>query len=176
MVPHRASRMSADERRAIVIEAAITEISEHGYHAASTSAIAHRAEISQPYLYALFPSKKDVFLAAYKQVGDELRDTFAKAAARGSDSADTLRRMGEAYRSLLGDRRLLTFQLQAYAASGDPDIRAAVSAGLTHWLEAIEHATGARRADVIRFSAMGMFLTIAGALDLPEEWRPGSGP
>jgi AcrR family transcriptional regulator len=164
--------MSADERRAVVLEAAITEIAEHGYHGASTSAIARRSKISQPYLYALFPSKKDLFLAAYKQVGEELRRVFADAARGASGRDDMLRRMGEAYRSLLGDRRLLTFQLQAYAASGDPEIRAEVAAGFIASLEAIERATGAPRAEIIRFNAFGMYLTVAGALDLPRDWWP----
>jgi AcrR family transcriptional regulator len=164
--------MSADERRAVVLAAAITEIAEHGYHGASTSAIARRSNISQPYLYALFPSKKDLFLAAYKQVGEELRRVFTEAARSSTGREDTLRRMGGAYRSLLGDRRLLTFQLQAYAACGDPEIRAEVAAGFTGWMEAVERATGAPRSEIVRFSAFGMYLTIAGALDLPREWWP----
>jgi AcrR family transcriptional regulator len=169
--------MSGEERRAIVLDAAITEFAEHGYHGASTSAIARRSEISQPYLYALFPNKKDLFLAAYRQVGEELREVFSEA-ARGAGSREAaMRRMADAYRALLGDRRLLTFQLQAYAASDDPEIRAQVRTGLTHSLEAIERATGASRSEIIRFNAFGMYLTIAGALDLAKEWWPsGPGP
>jgi AcrR family transcriptional regulator len=168
--------MSADERRAVVIDAAVTEIAEHGYDGASTTAIARRAKISQPYLYALFPAKKDIFLAAYQHVREEVRRIFVGAARGAPDPGDTLRHMADAYRALLGDRRLLTFQLQAYAASGDPEIRAVVSEGFTTGLAEIERATGLPRADIIRFSAYGLYLTVAGALEIPREWWPSGAP
>src|SRR5215475_12133692 len=56
-------RRSADERRAQVLEAAIHEFALHGLHGATTAAIAARAQISQPYLFALFRDKKALFLA-----------------------------------------------------------------------------------------------------------------
>jgi AcrR family transcriptional regulator len=160
--------MSGDQRRALVLDAAITEIAEHGYVGASTTAIARRSEISQPYLYALFPSKKDLFVAACDQVAEELTDVFSdRAGSRGS-----LQPMADAYRELSEDRRLLAFLLQAYAACGDREICTHVSAGMTRALETIEQATGASRTEIIRFIATGIYLTVAGAIDLPREWRP----
>ena len=48
--PATGTRFSAEERREQVVAAAITEFAEQGYQAASTSAIARRAGISQPYI------------------------------------------------------------------------------------------------------------------------------
>jgi AcrR family transcriptional regulator len=47
------ARRTADEHREHVLDAAIAEFAAQGYHAASTTAIARRAGISQPYVYAL---------------------------------------------------------------------------------------------------------------------------
>ncbi|PZS08601.1 MAG: hypothetical protein DLM64_12245, partial [Solirubrobacterales bacterium] len=52
---------TAEDRREHVLAAAISEFAQHGYHAASTAAIAKRAGISQPYIYALFASKLELF-------------------------------------------------------------------------------------------------------------------
>src|SRR5262249_42141060 len=70
-------RRTADERRAQVLEAAIHEFARHGLHQATTAAIAARANVSEPYLFALFRGKKDLFLAAQRseerRVGKEWR-------------------------------------------------------------------------------------------------------
>ena len=58
------TRMTAQERRAAVLEAARDHFADHGYHGASTDAIARDAGISQPYLFRLFKTKKDLFIAA----------------------------------------------------------------------------------------------------------------
>ncbi len=63
------SRQSAEERREQVLEAATHEFAQRGYHGAGTAAIAERAGISQPYIYALFPNKKELFLAAHGSHG-----------------------------------------------------------------------------------------------------------
>ena len=80
-------RQTSEERREQVVEAAIREFAERGYEAASTAAIAERAGISQPYIYALFPSKRDLFMAAYDRVEGRIRATFREA-ARGAASPE----------------------------------------------------------------------------------------
>ena len=49
--------MSAEERREIVLEAAVGEFARHGLAGTSTEDVARRAGISQPYLFRLFPTK-----------------------------------------------------------------------------------------------------------------------
>ena len=58
-------RQSADVRRASILRAAIVEFARSGYAGTSTEAIAARAGISQPYLFRLFGTKKDLLLPKY---------------------------------------------------------------------------------------------------------------
>src|SRR5690242_20505696 len=61
----RTRRLSAQERRADLLEAAVIEFAESGYHGTRTADIAARAGVSQPYVYALFPDKRALFLACH---------------------------------------------------------------------------------------------------------------
>ncbi len=55
-------RMSAADRRSVVLEAAGTVFAERGYAGASIDAIAALAGISPPIIYRHFGSKKDLYL------------------------------------------------------------------------------------------------------------------
>ena len=75
-------RMSAAERREMVLEAAIAEFAVHGMAGTSTEDVARRAGISQPYLFRLFPTKKALFLALVERCYRRVEDTFITAAGR----------------------------------------------------------------------------------------------
>jgi AcrR family transcriptional regulator len=164
------TRGDAATRREDVLDAAIAEFAEHGFHGASTPAIARRAGISQPYIYALFPSKKALFAAAHTRVVDRIRDGFAAAATGAKSPGDALRRAGRSF--LAADREALLCQLQGYAASGDPELREHVRGEFTRLFDEVRAITGASRDDVALFIAGGMFLTVAGALDVPRAYWP----
>src|SRR5437879_8394750 len=70
----------ADHRREAVLVAARVEFAEWGYHAATTAAIAKRADISQSYIYALFPSKKDLFIACHRWNHQQIMSIIDSAA------------------------------------------------------------------------------------------------
>ncbi len=72
-------RLTAEERRTSVLAAAVTEFARSGYAGTSTEAIAHRAGISQPYLFRLFGTKKDLFIATYDLVGARIVRTLVAA-------------------------------------------------------------------------------------------------
>jgi AcrR family transcriptional regulator len=163
-------RGAAADRREDVLDAAIAEFAEHGFHGASTPAIARRAGISQPYIYALFPSKKALFLAAHTRVVDRIRDSFAAAAHGARDPGDALRRAGRAF--LAADRQALLCQLQGYAASGDPELREHVRSEFTRLFDEVRAISGASRDEVALFIAGGMFMTVAGVLDVPKAYWP----
>jgi AcrR family transcriptional regulator len=56
-------RRSADERREQILGIAIEHFAVGGYRATSTKVIARQAGISQPYLFRLFRTKQELFLA-----------------------------------------------------------------------------------------------------------------
>jgi AcrR family transcriptional regulator len=170
------SRRTADERREHVLDAAIAEFAAQGYHAASTTAIARRAGISQPYVYALYRNKRELFLASYRRVTERIRVRLVDAAAGGGDAEERLQAMGEAYLGLIADREDVLCQLQAYAAAGDAALREPVREEFLRVFEAVREAAGVSREEAAFFFAGGIFLAIAAALDVPAEYWPGSGP
>ncbi|HSA50971.1 MAG TPA: helix-turn-helix domain-containing protein, partial [Yinghuangia sp.] len=72
-------RMSADERRVAVVRAAVKEFAVGGLHGTSTAVIAQRVGVSQPYLFRLFATKKDLFLAAVALGFRRVEETFVRA-------------------------------------------------------------------------------------------------
>jgi AcrR family transcriptional regulator len=102
-------RKSADERRDEILDAAMVEFAERGLHGGSTEEIAKRAGISQPYVFRLFGSKKDLFKAAVARCLRETLETFQRA-AEGKRGEEALHAMGEAYMQLLADRSRLRAQ------------------------------------------------------------------
>ena len=67
MTAVRTTRNTAEERRKDVLDAALEVFAEHGLSGSSTDEIARRAGISQPYLFRLFRTKKELFIAAIEQ-------------------------------------------------------------------------------------------------------------
>ncbi len=58
------TRMKAEDRKVLILEAAIEEYGRSGMHATSTEVIAERAGVSQPYLFRLFGTKAGLIGAA----------------------------------------------------------------------------------------------------------------
>jgi len=167
-----AFRQTADDRREQVVQAAMREFAELGYQAASTSAIARRAGISQPYVYALFPNKHELFLAVHDRCMAMVRDTFARAARDATSPRDALHRMGATYPALISDRFALLCQLQAYAAAGDPAIRSHVARGFKGLVDEVTRLSGASAREVAEFFAAGMLANVTTILGLPEVCQP----
>jgi len=170
---HVATRQTAEARREAVLEAARHEFARHGLHGASTDTIARRAGISQPYLFRLFGSKKELFLAVNDACMARTLDTF-RSAASGKSGADALRAIGDAYRNLIeDDRSMLQGQLQAYAASvEDDDVRAGVARGYGRLVDYVEAVSGADPQTISRFFATGMLLNVLAAMDYSISREP----
>jgi AcrR family transcriptional regulator len=166
-------RATADERREQVLEAAIHEFAEFGFHAAKTANIAKRAGISQPYIYALFPNKKELFLAAQARMISHLRSTFVNAALGLDTPEERLHAMGLSYRPLIeADRDELLLQMQGHAAASDPEIGPAVAASFKGLYDDVLRVSGASAEDVSKFFACGMLINVTTALGLPDIAAP----
>jgi AcrR family transcriptional regulator len=74
-----AKRMSSDERRESILEAAIAVFGAKGYEGATTDEVARAAGVSQPYVVRLFGTKEKLFLAASRSVVDRLLAEFRLA-------------------------------------------------------------------------------------------------
>jgi AcrR family transcriptional regulator len=156
-----------------VLEAAVVEFAESGYRGTRTADIAFRAGVSQPYVYALFPDKRSLFLACHDATIDRIKKSIEKA---GGDSAgrngDQI--LGRAYQELLDAHpHQMLFQVQAHAAAiADPVIGAPVRDRFIELIELSERLYGVPRDVVLRHVARAMLGNVALALDLPPEYRP----
>ncbi len=171
-------RQTAEERRDAILDAAIAEFAAYGLHGATTEAIARRVGISQPYIFRLFGTKKEVFLAALERVYDRIAATFmAAAAAADASGGDALGAMGHSYKTLLAEREELFLLLQAFAGSSDQEVRAVARDRYAALYRVVARVSGADEEALRQFFAYGMLCTVAAAIDLPlligagkEEW------
>src|ERR1041384_7026314 len=102
-------RMSADERREAVLEAAMIEFGLRGFDGTSTEAIARRVGVSQPYLFRLFETKKAIYLAAIERCFDRV-EARLETAAEGLTGEAAPMALGAAYNGLLDARQGLEMQ------------------------------------------------------------------
>ena len=161
------TRRSAAERRGEIIEIAIEHFALKGYNGTSTDVVAKEAGISQPYLFRLFHTKRELFLACHEVMHGRIAETFAEA-ARGLPLQERMPAMGRAYTDLLADRTSLLFQMQSYAASADPEIQARVRERYADLVRQVAEATGAEPVQLWRFFSNGMLLNVIAALNLEE--------
>jgi AcrR family transcriptional regulator len=165
-------RKSAEERREQVLEASIDVFAEHGLAGASTDEIARKAGISQPYLFRLFRTKKELFIASVERCFAETRESFERA-AEGKSGAEALDAMGAAYGELIrSNPNWLRHQLQSYAACDDVEICAVVRKGYGEIVAAVERASGVDAETLSRFFAKGMLINVVAAMDLLDADEP----
>ena len=161
-------RQTAEERREAVLTAALIAFAHGGLHGTSTEDIARAAGISQPYLFRLFGTKKKLFVATVERCMAETLELF-RAAAGDRRGEEALEAMGQAYVGMVtGDRTRLLAQLQAYAASDDPDVREAIRSGFGSLHLFVETVSGLDAETVAQWFAKGMLLNVIAAMDL---WR-----
>ncbi len=161
--------MHADDRRRLLVDSAILEFALHGLDGTTTDAIARRAGISQPYVVRLFGTKKALFLAAVERSFDQVAATFREAAA-GAPAGRRLQAMGEA-----SELERHAFQLQAYAASGDDEIRAIVSRRYGELWREVASLSGDGPQAIKAFFAIWMLTTVAATIGVPELAERGEG-
>jgi AcrR family transcriptional regulator len=162
-------RKSKEERREEILDAALTVFAEQGLHGASTEEIARRAGISQPYVFRLFGTKKELYTAVVARCFRQTLETFQRA-AEGKRGEEALQAIGQAYERLLqSDRVYLRAQMQAYAASEDPDIAAVVRGGYGDLVTYVERVSGAEPAELSRFFSHGMLLNVLASMHGTEE-------
>jgi AcrR family transcriptional regulator len=165
------TRISKDERRRQIIEAATREFGIGGLYGTPVGRIAESVGVSQPYLFQLFGTKKALFIAAVQRTFERTVAAFRTAAAEAGEDAGTeavLMEMGLAYHRLLDDRRLLLMQMQAYAACEDEEIRDVVREEMLRLVSFVQSASGAPDVAVREWLAQGMLMNVSAAMDLNE--------
>jgi len=172
--PSSRTLSTADERRETILQAAERVFAARGLHGTPTIEIAKAAGISQAYLFRLFPTKAELFIALVQRCNERIHRTFVDAAAEAKSSGDgVLDAMGCAYVGMLADRELLLVQLHAHAACDDETIRVEMRRGFAQLVELVERESGAGPDEVRAFFAHGMLLNVLaamGAEDSDAHW------
>jgi AcrR family transcriptional regulator len=162
------TRLTAAERREQIVATSLRHFAHGGFHGTSTEAIAEDIGLSQPYLFRLFGTKRDLFLACCAACNDRIRATFEDACA-GATVDERLSSMGMAYSEVLRDDDLLAFQLQMHAAAAaDPVIRDAASTAFRELMDHVQRLSGADEERVEQFIGKGMWMNVAVTLGLKE--------
>jgi AcrR family transcriptional regulator len=186
-------RVPAAERRDALVEAAIHEFAQGGLHGTPVARIARRVGVAQPYVFSLFASKRELFLAAVERDFQHTEEAFTQAAAALDPAAEppeneALHLMGQAYIELLDTHRdYLMLQHQAYAACEDPEIRDRVRTCYARLVAHVRELSGAEPERLDEFLRKGMWLNVAAAMGVDEfsaagEWvdaqlqAPGGDP
>ena len=170
-------RVPAAERRDALIEAAVHHFAHGGLQGTKVSAIAADVGVAQPYVFSLFPTKRDLFLAAVGRCFDKIEVLFDEAGERfdreGPQEPDEDRLMatGKSYvGSIAENPDLLLLQLQAYAACGDDkEIQTFVRHQYARLVEHIRELGGIdddERLDA--FFQKGMWCNVAAALGVED--------
>ncbi len=163
------ARLTAVQRRDEVIAAAAIEFAAGGFAGTSTGPIAQRAGVSQPYLFQLFGTKKELFLAVvrdcFARISRRFEESARAARASGLDTQGILEQMGAAYvRMLLADRDQLRLQLHAYAACGDPEVRAVVRDGYFTLWRTVARISGGDPYALQTWFAQGMLINVIASI------------
>ncbi|WP_030317351.1 TetR/AcrR family transcriptional regulator [Streptomyces sp. NRRL B-3229] len=175
------ARMSAEERRESVIRAAMIEFARGGYHGTSTEAIAKRVEVSQPYLFRLFPGKKAIFLAAAERCVEDTIRTFEEA-SKGLEGEEALHAMADAYTRVITEHpERLLMQMQMYVAvgaaeqEGDHEFGEAVRTGWMRLWDTVHLPLGADVEETTTFLSYGMLINCLVAMGFPPQHRVWEG-
>ncbi|MBL1075730.1 TetR/AcrR family transcriptional regulator [Nocardia sp. 2] len=174
MTKRGATLSTSDVRREAVLDAAITDFAKSGYRGTSINTVAVTAGISPAYVFKLFPSKTELFVAAIDRCYELVEQSLAKGAARtpDGDAEQILYEMGGAYAELIGDKSLLMLQVHAQSAADVPEIAEAVRRGLRRVTEYAQRRSGGSDAQVQRFMAYGQLCHLIVTLGLEHEQAP----
>jgi AcrR family transcriptional regulator len=119
------TRLSAEERRAAVLEAACAIFARGTYRGTTTAEIAKHAGVTEPVLYRHFNSKRELYIACLEEAWHDTRELWDRVVAEEPDPSLWVTAMGKAYLASR-DRRgqLAHLWLQSLTeVSDDPEVR-----------------------------------------------------
>ena len=159
-------RMKAEDRRELVLTAAMEVFGDNGYIGTTTDMIARAAGVSQPYIVRLFGTKEKLFLEVMQRALDRLFETFEKALP--GDPETVGRRLGLAYVELLNDRGLHLSLMHAFVSGNDPVIGKAAREGFISVYKYLREFGGFTGPETETFLAHGMLINTMVGLRMTE--------
>ncbi len=165
----------AETRRDAILEAASAVFARSGYASTPVTDVARAAGISQAYVFKLFPTKCELFVAVVTRCYDRIVAVLSEAAdATGSTKSEKiLDAMEQAYQRLMIDRELLMVQVHAQAAMDVPEVADAVRRGTGFIIATVKARSRAKKMKIQRFIAHAQLcnlITSLDVLDSEETW------
>lgn len=163
-------RMSAEQRRELVLEAGTRVFARGGYAGTSTDVVAREAGVSQPYVVRMFGTKLELFLLVLQRSVDRIRLSFEAviaAAPFDPENENDWERLSLAYFELLKDRDFLQVMMHGFVASSVEEI-GEVSRRCMGDVFATLQSTGADDERIRDFVAYGMLLNMMALIGAPE--------
>jgi AcrR family transcriptional regulator len=116
-------RLTGEERRAAILEAALAVFAERGYHAASIDGIAREGGVSKALIYEHFAAKEGLYAELLERHAGELFERLAAATAEAGEGGAQRLAVGlDAFYAFVEDRRVAWRMLFREAA--DPEVAA----------------------------------------------------
>lgn len=164
-------RLTTDQRRESILEAATVVFGERGYSGATTDAIANAAGISQAYVVRLFGSKEELFVAAGRRAVERIIQAFRQAIATFAPDEpleEKRRAMGIVYSNLIADRGLLLTLMHFYSLGHDPVFGPLARENYLRAYRVVRDEAGIPAREATEFFARGMLINALMALRMPD--------
>ena len=168
-VGHGHSRMKAEDRRELILVAAMGVFGDYGYVGATTDQVARAAGVSQPSVVRMFGTKEKLFVEVLQRALDLLLKSFRVALAEKSDETASYR-MGLAYVGLLAHHGLLSSLMHAFVLGSDPVIGATARRGFLEVYAFLREEAGFTPEECAQFLAMGMLANTMIGLRMTDEY------
>jgi AcrR family transcriptional regulator len=186
-------RLTSDERREQILQAALAVFGARGYVGTTTDEVAKAAGVSQPYVVRLFGSKESLFLAVLDEATTMLLTAFRAALATDGVSAiaeagtghagkshagkgpigkgkEVGKRIGDAYVGLLSVRGLHQTMSHAYLLGSHPVIGPVARRGFAAVWRFFRDEAGFDADEARAFLAEGMLINTMIGLRLVDDY------
>ena len=164
-----ATRMRSEDRRELVLAAAMSVFGDRGYIGTTTDQVAKAAGVSQPYVVRMFGTKEKLFLEVIHRALERLLEAFRAALADESELTRA-HRIGLAYVNLMSDRGLLLVLMHAFVLGSDPVIGEAARCGFLEVYEFLRTEAGFDAAESQQFLANGMLVNTMIGIRMSDEY------
>ena len=116
-------RLSAEERKKIILKSAVKVFARSNYRAAKMADIGAESGVSEAMVYKHFPSKKAIFLRILQHISGRIITIWEAETEKNLNALSTLKNMGTAYYHRMKDHQdELKVQFQAISEIDDEDI------------------------------------------------------
>ncbi len=123
----RSIRMPAAERRSLLVQHAVDTFAKKGFHATSMEDVAIAAGVTKPVIYQHFTSKRQLYIAILRHVGEEMKEAIGGKTDELVDQKTRLYRGVDAYCKYAYENHSAYELLFGSGGRRDPEFREVVA-------------------------------------------------